>query len=315
MCGFEEAGEGDEVDSGIAFDGDQRVTFDFAGFEQSCVGPREGFIAIARMGDEFKCALRHGRDERVNDGKLEGACGENSDGAVGGHQALLGNDTAETRLEPAKKEHLCAAGLGSMDCCVDAPERLKGIAHRANSGGPGGTQYRAQHQRKHVHVLVSVDVGEAQSVALKQCDLRGGFGFNFGRTNAGSVETLEKLTNGWVKPAGGAIDEGGDAVRIGSRNSGNQDNVAADAEGGHGEGHVYGFVNGCGPRHECRAGKNFGSVEFENGAVDSGGHPEIVGIDDKAGHGDSLSTAPEKRFAMWWMGAVGRAKGEFGGLI
>jgi hypothetical protein len=80
--------------------------------------------------------------------------------------------------------------------------------------------------------------------------------------------------------------------------------MAADAEGGHGEGHVHGLFGGFGPGHERRAGEDLSRVQLEDGAVDSGGHPEIVGIDDKTRHGDSLSIPQEKRFAMWRMGCL-----------
>lgn len=139
LSGRVEGGEGDEVDAGIAFDGDERVPFNLAGFEETGVGLRESLVAIAGVRDKFECALGHGRDEGVYDGEFEGARGENSDRAVCGDKALLSNDTAETGLKAAEKEDFGAAGLGSIGCCIDAPKRLERIANGANAGGPGGT--------------------------------------------------------------------------------------------------------------------------------------------------------------------------------
>jgi hypothetical protein len=141
-----------------------------------------------------------------------------------------------------------------------------------------------------VHMLVRVDVGETESVALKKGDLRGRFSFDFGRADAGGVEALEKRADGGVEPACIAVDEGRNPVGIGRRDAVDKDDVTADAEGGHGERHLHGFFSGCGPGHERCAGKDLRSVELEYGAVDSGSHPEIVGVHDEARHGDSLST-------------------------
>jgi hypothetical protein len=58
-----------------------------------------------------------------------------------------------------------------------------------------------------VQVLVRVDVGEAQAAGLKDCDLRGGFGFDLGGINTTSCETPEKRTGRGQKLPGVAIRE------------------------------------------------------------------------------------------------------------
>ena len=60
-----------------------------------------------------------------------------------------------------------------------------------DAGGSSCAQNRAQDLRKHVQVLVGIDVGETQPEALKQGDLRCSFGFDFGRADSCGVEPLQ----------------------------------------------------------------------------------------------------------------------------
>ena len=64
--------------------------------------------------------------------------------------------------------------------------------------------------------------------------------------------------------------------------------MTADAECRHRESHFHGFVCGAGLRHERGAGKDFGSMKLEDGAIDARGESEVVGIHDETGHEDKL---------------------------
>jgi hypothetical protein len=115
---------------------------------------------------------------------VEASGGEHADGAVGGGETFFCGDAAEGGLKPAEEGYLRAAKQGGVAGCVrgsvQAPGRLKRIADGSDSGCPRGSQYGAQDGGEHVDVLVAIDVGEADSTRLKEGDLRGGFGFDFG---------------------------------------------------------------------------------------------------------------------------------------
>jgi hypothetical protein len=298
------AGEGDEVDAAIVFDRDKCVAFDFPRFEETRIGIGENLVAIAGMRDKFERALRHGRDERVHDGELQHAGGQDSDRAIRCYKALLRNNTPEPSFQSAKEKDFCAASIWSIGCRADAPDWFEWIAYRPDARCPGGTQNRAQHQWKHMHVLMRVDVREAQAVTLQQGNLRGCFRLDLRNADPRRIQALEELADRGKESTRSAVHDGRDTLRVRRWASVDQDDVAADAKGGHGKRHLHGFFCSCGPGHKRRAGEDLSSVKLEDGAIDSGRHPEIVGVDDKAGHGDSLSIPREKRFAMWWMAAT-----------
>jgi len=66
--------------------------------------------------------------------------------------------------------------------------------------------------------------------------------------------------------------------------------VAADAERGCREGELDGFFGGWGMGHERSAGESSGVVQLEDGAIDTGGQTEVVGVEDETAHGVSVST-------------------------
>lgn len=284
-----QASEGDEFEARVTFDGDEGVALDLTGFEEARVCGSENLIAIARMGDELKCTFRHRRDESVYNGEVEGAGGKNAYGTASGDKAFLRDDTAEAGLKASEKHDLGAPSIRRIGRGIYAPERLEGVTYGINPCGAGSAKYWPENQRKHVHVFVRVDMREVETVALKECDLCSGFSLDLGRANTRGVESLQEIADGRVERARCLIDQRWDCARISCGEPVDEDDVAANAECGNGEGHLHGFLSGCGPCHERRAGENFSGVKFEDGAVDTGRHPEIVGIDDEAGHGDSLS--------------------------
>ena len=179
-----EVGKGDEVETAVVFDGHEGVAFDFARFEETGVCLQELFVAIAGVGDQFEGALGHCGDERVDGGDVQGAGGQTAHGAVGSVEAFFFDDAAKAGLVAAQEDDFSAAQLWRIGCGVEAPDGLEGIANGVDAGSPGSAQHGPQDGRKHMNVLVRVDVGEAKAVALQESDLRGGFGFDIGAADA-----------------------------------------------------------------------------------------------------------------------------------
>ena len=123
-------------------------------------------IIVAGMGDEFPCACGQMAEQGCDGFCVEAAGGEHAGGAVGGGKAFFRDDAPEGRLEAAEEAYLEAAMTGSLRRCMEAPCRLKGIADGADSCGSGGSQDGTEHGRKHVDMLVGVDVGEVESAIL-----------------------------------------------------------------------------------------------------------------------------------------------------
>jgi hypothetical protein len=169
--------------------------------------------------DEFESAFGHGGDKGVHDGELKCAGGEDADGAFGGDETFLSDDAAKARFETAEKKDFSTTSFRCGDCGVDTPEGFEGIADGTDSGGTGGAEHRAQDKGEHVHVLVGVNVGEAEAVTLEKGNLRGGFSLDFGGANARGVETFQEVADGGVESAGGAIDEGRDVASFGCRSA------------------------------------------------------------------------------------------------
>jgi len=71
-------------------------------------------------------------------------------------------------------------------------------------------------------------------------------------------------------------DKGGFAV--------DEDDVAADAQRGCGEGELDGFFGGAGAGHEGGAGELALAVQLEDGAIDAAGEAKVVGVYYQALH-------------------------------
>ena len=194
------------------------------------------------------------------------------------------------RLEQAQQADFRSANQRSSGRGAEAPGWLKGVAHAADSGGLGGPQHRPEHSGKHVGVLVRIDVGERDASGLKQGDLRGGFGFYPGGMNAPGEKPLEKCVQRGLEATRAPVHQCGQLRRGKDRLPIHENHVAADAQRGCPAGHLDGFLSGCGPGHQRGAGQRSGAVQLEDGAVDPGGQPKIVGIEDKTAHRASLST-------------------------
>jgi hypothetical protein len=70
-----------------------------------------------------------------------------------------------------------------------------------------------------------------------------------------------------------------------------QDNVATDAQSGNCLSERDRFCEACAIRHEGGRGDDASGVSFKDGAIDSGGKAEVIGIDDQAAHRVSLAGA------------------------
>lgn len=94
-------------------------------------------------------------------------------------------------------------------------------------------------------------------------------------------------------------EQGWDGVGRGEGCAVGEDDVATDGEGGMGEGGADGVGEGGAVGHEGGGGEGTEGVEFGDGAIDSGGETEVVGVDDQAReHGVSRAL---------WSGARGKS--------
>ncbi len=92
------------------------------------------------------------------------------------------------------------------------------------------------------------------------------------------------------KVARARIDKRGDLFRRQHWLAVGQNNMAAYAERRRSEGKLDSFIRGAGASHERGAGYKANAVQFDDGAIDAGGQPEIVGVHDELAHSVSLSS-------------------------
>lgn len=286
VCRSTERAERNEVDSPIILDGHEGIPLDFARLQQASVGPGELLVAIAGMAGEFERAFGHGGDERMHCGDFDRAGCQDAHRAVGSFKTLFLDDAAKTRLKAAEQDDFSASDLRCVRGCVQAPDRLEGVADCVDARGFGRAEHRAQNAGEHVQVLVGVNVRETNSETLQQGYLCSGFGFDVCTANARCEEALQEAAQSGIKAAGDAIDEGRDGASIRDGRAVDEDDMAAYAECRHGEGHFDGFFSGGSLCHERSAGEHFSGVKLEDGAIDPGSEPEVVRIHDKSGHED-----------------------------
>ena len=221
----------------------------------------------------------HGRD-------FDGAGGEDSDRSIGGFETFFFDDAAKTGLKAAEQDDLSAPHVGCVGGCVQAPDRLEGVADRVNTRGFGRAQHGTQDSGKHVHVLMGVDMRETKAETLQQGNLRGGFGFDFCGADARGEEALQETAQSGIKEAGGSIEREGMA-RLSetgvpsTRTTWQPTPSVGMARAIFTASSVAGSL-----RHEGGAGEHFGSVKLEDGAIDSGSEPKVVRVHDKSGHED-----------------------------
>jgi len=66
--------------------------------------------------------------------------------------------------------------------------------------------------------------------------------------------------------------------------------MAAHAQRRRTAGQLDGLIGSRGPGHQRGAGQHSSPVQLKDGAIDPGGQPKIVGIEDETAHGVSVST-------------------------
>ena len=176
-----------------------------------------------------------------------------------------------------------AEGGGRSAGGAEGPVRLEGIADRGDLGCLGGGEQRAEDAGEEVSVLVRVDVGDPKAGGLEAAYLCRRFGGDFGWADAAHEEIADEVGEGVAKSA--AIGAKGRDLRWGQgRRAVDEEDVAANFEGGVGEGAGDGVVEECAGGHEGGGGERAGAVEFGDGAIDAGGEAEVVGVNEE-GHG------------------------------
>ena len=114
------------------------------------------------------------------------------------------------------------------------PHPAKGIAHGRNATLPRRSQQRPQHRRKHVRVLVGVEVRRPHSRRLQALDLRAGLSFDLGGVELVAERSYDKVVQLDAKLAAAVLrarlQQAGDSVRRQERFAVEQHHVAAHAE-------------------------------------------------------------------------------------
>jgi len=203
-----ELGEGSEIDGGEFAENGENLTFKIARGAKAGRNARQIVIVVTGMSNELPSAGGKLLEEGAKGVGVEDTGCSDGDGSVGCCEALLCNDAAEDGLNPAQGADLSEAHPRSAGRAMDRPGWLEGIADDLNSATTGGAENRPENGRKHVRVLVRVNVGEAQSLALQRFDLRAGFGLDFGGANAAGDETREKYRERAGKMAIWTVGEG-----------------------------------------------------------------------------------------------------------
>lgn len=184
MWGEKEVGVGDEVDFRGSVEDEQSLPLDIARGGQAGMGFGEIGVVIAGVGDELESASGEMGEKGIEGNGIEGASRRDSDAAVGSGKAFLSNNAAEGWLKAAQECAGGAANPGGIWSGVEAPGRLKGVANGADAGFVRGAEDGAKYGRKHVGVLVCIDMGEGEAARLEQVDLGGAFCFNLSGVDA-----------------------------------------------------------------------------------------------------------------------------------
>ncbi len=164
--------------------------------------------------------------------------------------------------------------------------RLKRISYRPNTASFGRAQQRTQDMRKHMRVLMAIDVRERDAARLDLAYLGFHFPMDFFRINLLSDGGYGKLLQASPKVWRAVCERGQilcqwDAI--------NQYNVASSLEAGLHFGQIDRGIRGPGVGHERGRSYNAGSIALNDRAVDARGQAEIICIDNEATHSVSLT--------------------------
>jgi hypothetical protein len=165
--------------------------------------------------------------------------------------------------------------------------RNKRVADGANPARARRSQQRTEHRGEHVRVLMRVNVSWGDAGGLEATDLRDGLGFD--------LSGVQLPGEGFGRD-GAEVDRevsvrGGERGQLRRRQDGitvHHDQVASNAE-----------LRGCGRlgrlgecatvgHQRCRSDDTV-AMSMDNGAIDSEGESEVVGVNDETAHGESLA--------------------------
>jgi len=142
---------------------------------------------------------------------------------------------------------------------------------------------------------VRIEVREAQSAALQRRNLRRSLGFDLARRDAPAEQPSQKCAQRGVEAPGARLHQRGNLPRCELRLTVGQHHVATHAQLRQPTRQFDGLFRRRGARHQGGAGQQSGPVQFGNSAINAGGQPKIVGIEDETAHRLSVSTAAAPR--------------------
>ena len=160
-------------------------------------------------------------------------------------------------------------------------------------------------------VLVGVDVGECKAAALQQIDLRRSLRLKFSGIHAPGNEPPQKRPQRGLETPGSLpcflprfqIEERRNLLRLEHRRTVYQNHVAAHPQRRRGQGNLDCLFGRLCPSHQRSAGQHCRPMQLRDRLVDPCGQPKIIGIENKAPHGVSLSIQPA--LLVWSTGAMG----------
>src|SRR5207237_2753190 len=131
---------------------------------------------------------------------------------------------------------------------------------------------------------------EGQAPRLQALNLRSRFGVYFALADLSRNSCESQMSNPWPKAHIVAVSPSNQrlhAVGLRNWNAIHQDHVASDAQRWIFRGNSNSVVDRRFVRHERGGCDDSSTMRFGNGAVYAIGHTKIVGVDDKAAHGQS----------------------------
>src|SRR5882724_356807 len=167
-----------------------------------------------------------------------------------------------------------------------AERRLERISYRPNTARFSRAQQRAQDLRKHMGVLMAVDVHQRDAARLDLAYLRFHFPLDFFHSNlladCGNCELLQAAAKAWRVTCQRA-------QILCERHSINQYDVTSSLEAGLCHGQIDCGIRSPGIGHERGRSYNAGSIALNDRAVDARGQAKIICVNDETTHWVSLT--------------------------
>jgi len=237
-------------------------------------------IDISRVTDELPNAWGHFVQQLLDVGCVECSGRKHAQRAICRVQPGRAYNSQELAAKEPQSAHLQTARSGSIPSETKRPFRLKRIADSGHITCAGGVDQRPEYARKHVGVLVCVQVGNRDASRLDLTNLRDGFALDLCGCDAASEEVNHKSVETGTQAAVGR--KRGKFIRLQFRPPIYEDHMAADSERRLFEGRMYGIAKGRRRCHECCGRQRLCGIQVEDGAVHAFRQTEIIGIDDEA---------------------------------